>query len=108
MWLYLNHFLDLIPVWVWIVVVAIMLAFTYQFWAPIWLLLPRPVKIALGAVAALFAAFLGGRYKGAKDTRELQQARDASAIKTRDEIDMRVRNASDADIKERLKRWQRD
>lgn len=99
---------NFIPWWVWVVAVLILLGFTVQFWTPIWAVLPRPVKIVLGALAALIAAYVAGRNRGAKDERDQRAAANARALQTRAEVDHEVASKSDADLDRDLNGWMRD
>ena len=107
-----QSYVDSVPLWAWIVVVgvvaAVVLYFTYPVLAPIWAVTPRWVKASLGVLAALGAAFVGGRYAGAKNEKELQRERDARA----DDKGRRVRDEVDkmpaADRRRELSRWMRN
>lgn len=102
-----SWLIDQVPLWVWVAAVIIALVLTYQFWLPVWTLLPKPVKIALGAIGGALALWLGGRYKGAKDERDMQARRDAQAVETRNKVDSEVRNMSDQQVNDRIKKWTR-
>lgn len=97
-----NSIVDNIPWWVYLVGVIVAAALTYQFWAPIWALLPKPVKIALGAVGAVFVAYIAGRNRGAANARARDKDRADNAVRNRNEVNQRVQNMTPKQVDEEL------
>lgn len=108
----MSWILDHVPPWVWLIAGLGGFGVLWFYFSPIiiaiWNLTPKPIRIALGAVGALIAAVMWGRYRGAKDEREAQKKREAGAVDTRSKINEDVKKSSDADIDKRLSRWMRD
>ena len=104
----LSWAFNFVPWWMWPVGLLVAAIVTWQFWAPIWALLPRPVKVALAAVGAVSVAYIAGRNRGSKDERDQRAKKDARAVQTRKETDDEVRNLPDADVDRRLDKWMRD
>jgi membrane protein implicated in regulation of membrane protease activity len=109
----MSTILDHIPLWLSLTIcgaIAIVaLYFLSPILIPIWRALPTPVKVGLGTALAVVIAILGGRYKGAKDERDKQAARDAQSIQKRTEVDHEVTNLSEKQTSDRLRdRWSRD
>lgn len=104
----LSWILDHVPWWGWFVVAAIGLAATYPMWSAIWLVLPRPIKIALAAIAGLVAAYLAGRNRGVANEQQRQKEADAQAVKRRLETNEEVDRMRPADRDKQLDRWLRD
>lgn len=104
----ISYTFNLIPWWAWGVAIAAALIVTYQFWAPIWAMTPRPIKVAIAAIGAILGAYVAGRNRGSKDEREQRAKKDASAIQTRKEIDDEIRSLNPDDTDKRLDRWYRD
>lgn len=99
---------NFVPWWVWLIAVLVAAGFTYQFWMPIWLALPKWLKGLILGTGALLAAYVAGRNRGSKDERDQRAKADARAIQTRKETDDEVRNAPAADVDRRLGKWMRD
>jgi hypothetical protein len=99
---------NFVPWWVWLIAVLVAAGFTYQFWMPIWLALPKWLKGPILGTGALLAAYVVGRNRGSKDERDQRAKADARAIQTRKETDDEVRNAPAADVDRRLGKWMRD
>ncbi|MDB5733240.1 MAG: hypothetical protein JWQ03_3135 [Variovorax sp.] len=97
-----------VPWWVWFVAVLLALGFTIQFWLPIWAVTPRWLKVTLGAIGAILAAYFAGRNRGSKDERDQRARTDARTIQTRTETDHEINNLSPSDTDKRLDRWSRD
>jgi hypothetical protein len=100
--------LNYVPWWVWPLVVVVIAAATFQFWAPIWAVMPKWLKAVILAVFALFTAFTAGKWRGAKDERDRRDQANANALKTRKEVDDAVANKSRADVDRDLDGWMRD
>lgn len=110
--LIVNWIFDHIPLWVWVTVTICGAGAAFYFFSPIlvplWNITPRWVKVVLGFILSILAALAAGRYKGAKDERDMQARRNAQAIQTRTEVDNEVGNLSNADADKRLDQWMRD
>jgi len=108
----MSWILDHVSPWVWVIVGLGIAGTLWFYFSPIiitlWNLTPRPIRIAIGAIAALIAAVIYGRHRGAQDERDAQQKREAGAVDTRRKIDEDVEKSSDADVDKRLSRWMRD
>lgn len=99
---------DHIPWWAWFVAAAIGLAATYPMWSAIWLLLPRPVKVALAVVAGLVAAYLAGRNRGVANEQERQKEANAKAVKRRLDTNEEVSRLDSGTRDKQLDGWMRD
>lgn len=108
----MMYLLDQVPTWVWLLVTALGAGALFYFFSPLIMavsaITPKPVKIALGAIAAGVAAFMYGRYRGNKTAKELEAERDKQAVEKRSEINASVKNATDAELDKRADRWMRD
>jgi len=91
----LGWLLDITPWWAWVVGGGVLLAATYQLWAPLAVLVPRPVKIAAGALLAAGLAYLAGRNRGADGA--LQREREKEAANAGKITDAAQRARADAD-----------
>jgi hypothetical protein len=107
MWV-VDLIINAVPVWVWLVIAAVALALTAQFWMPIWLVLPRWLKATILGTGAILAAYGFGRNKGFRDEQVRRDRANARAVETRKEVDDEVRNDSDAAVDRKLDRWMRD
>lgn len=92
----LGWLLDTTPWWLWLVGAAVLLAATYQLWAPIWALLPRPLKVAAGGLVALVLAYLAGRNRGAAGALHRAKEREAAHADKITDTARRARAGSDA------------
>jgi hypothetical protein len=112
MGLLFDHFVNMIPLWVYITIAVLAAGALFYFFSPIlipiWAAMPKPLKIALGALGAILAAFVGGRYAGAKTERDLRKQQDASAIKNREEVNREVNNLDRPAVDKRIDKWMRD
>lgn len=108
----LISLMDHVPTWIYLIIVFVVAGVVFYFFSPIITaiaaVMPNWMKIALGAVAGLIAAFVYGRYRGAKTARELEAQKQAKAVETRSKIDASVKNATDAELDKRADRWMRD
>lgn len=104
----LSWAFNFVPWWAWVVAFIITTTLTWQFWAPIWAVLPTPGKVALAAIGAALVAYIAGRNRGSKDERDQRAKKDAHAVQTRKEIDDEIRNLPDADVDRGLDKWMRD
>jgi membrane protein implicated in regulation of membrane protease activity len=104
--------IDQVPTWIYLTVVFVVAGVVFYFFSPIITaiaaVMPNWMKIALGAVASLVAAFVYGRYRGAKTARELETQKQEKAVQTRSKINESVKNATDAELDKRADRWMRD
>lgn len=98
---------DHVPLWGWVAGVIIALAVSYPYWAPIWALLPRPVKAALIAISAGAAAYLAGRRAGVESQKDRQAAQSAKAVEKAKEVEDEVRSRSKPDLDKSFDRWVR-
>ncbi len=107
-----NAILDHIPPWLYVTVACLGAAAMFYFLSPIlvplWAITPRPIKWALGFIVAIGGAVLAGRYKGAKDERDLQARRDAGALANRVKVDNEVEKKDAPTVHTDLGRWNRD
>jgi protein-S-isoprenylcysteine O-methyltransferase Ste14 len=99
---------NFIPWWAWIVAAAVALGFTFQFWAPIWAVMPKWLKATIIFLASVAAAFIAGRNRGSKDERDMRQQADAHAVERRKDTDHEVANLDKPAADDRLKPWLRD
>lgn len=99
-----------IPWWIFVVIAFVVIAFCWQFIAPIWAILPKPVKWLLGFVGAILVAVQYGRNKGEKAAQDKRAQDNAKAVETRKTIDAKVEAMPDADVTRDLERnkWMRD
>lgn len=111
----IAYILDATPWWVWLGLVmgggGALFAFVPGALAlavSIWNVLPRPVKIGLGFLVALLAAFGAGRNRGARNAEERQKQADAAATKTRIDVDREVRQMKPEERDARLEKYYRD
>lgn len=104
----MNWILDHVPYWVWLIALVVALAATYPMWSALWLLLPRPLKIALVAIVGIVAAYLAGRNRGAKNAKDAQDKANALAVKRRLDTNAEVSNLDPTTRKREFDRWLRD
>lgn len=81
-----NAIVDNIPWWGYVLAGLAALAFAYPYLAPVWALLPKPVKIVIGAVVAGFLAYIAGRNRGAANARLADKEKRDNAIRNRLEV----------------------
>jgi hypothetical protein len=107
---WLSYAFNFVPWWVWIVGLLVASIVTYQFWAPIWAVTPRPAKVTLAAVGAVLAAYVAGRNRGSKDERAKAAEASTKAIQRREDIHNDVQKLPDSDVVDRLGKpgWLRD
>jgi membrane protein implicated in regulation of membrane protease activity len=107
-----NFIVDHIPVWVYVVVAVLGAGALFYFFSPVliplWNILPGWLKWLLGGIAAIFLAYVGGRYKGSHDEEERERQRDADALKKRKEVDDNVAKMDPKTVKTDLDKWRRD
>lgn len=101
--------LDRVPLSVWLVIALFVFAVVYWFAAPIintlWAITPKPLKIALGALAGGLGIYIYGRTRGAANERELQKEKQKDAVQKRTEIDHDVKSLDDAELDKRFDKW---
>lgn len=99
-----------VPWWVPIIVVIVLLVLFWDFIAPIWTLIPKPIKWALGFIGSIALAVQYGRNRGQQSERDHLDELNKEAIQRRDTIDADVKNMSDTDVDRDLERngWMRD
>lgn len=99
-----------VPWYVPVIIAIILVGVCWQFIAPIWALLPRPIKILIGFIGSIFVAVQYGRNRGQQSERDKRAEQNATAIKTRDKIDAKVQAMPDSDVDSALRRnkWMRD
>ena len=99
-----------VPWWIFPMIAIVIIACGWQFIAPIWALLPKPVKWLLGFIGAILVAVQYGRNKGEKAATDKRAQDNATAINTRKTIDAKVDAMPDADVTRDLERgkWLRD
>jgi hypothetical protein len=107
-----DSFINSIPLWAWVTAAVLLAATLFYFFSPIllpiWAAMPKPLKIGLGVVGAVLAAWVGGKHAGRKTEQDLRKANDANAIKHRKEIDDEVRDMPAPAVDKRLNKWMRD
>lgn len=104
----MSWLLDFVPYWLWIVIAGVALVATMPWWSAIWALMPRPLKVALGAAGGLLVAYLAGRNRGAANEKQRQKDADAQAVKRRLETNAEVNNLDRPAVDKQLDRWVRD
>lgn len=75
----MNWLLDMVPVELWVAIAAIALVVTWQIWWPVFMALPRWLKVAIVGAAALAAAYHKGRNTGAKGAVQRERSRNEEA-----------------------------
>lgn len=107
-----NAVIDHIPLWVYIVVGVLAIGVLFYFFSPIlipiWNVLPEWLKAVILGIGAATLAYLGGRYKGNKDERDAEAARDAEALNKRKEVDNAIDKQSPQQTDKALDPWRRD
>lgn len=101
MWIF-DLIMNAVPFWVWLIVIGVALAFTAQFWMPIWLALPRWLKAVILGAGAILAAYGFGRNKGFRDEQARNKARADNATRNRLEVEQDVKRMSPSDVDKRL------
>lgn len=108
----INWIIDTIPVWVWVVLIAIPAVLTINIWLPlfitVWKALPTPVRFILGGFLAALFAYLSGRNRGRQNAREEQARRDAEANRQRLRTDAEIRQMTEEQRERERRRWERD
>lgn len=108
----LNYILDHIPLWAYLVAGGIILLVLLYFFSPIlvpiWNALPTWLKVTLVFIVSMIGAVFAGRYRGAKDERDAEAAREREAIQKRNEVDEKVSKMDAPAVHSDLDRWNRD
>lgn len=101
---------DWLPWWSFVIVAIVIIASCWQFIAPIWAILPAPVKWLLGLFAGIALAVQYGRNAGEKNAAKKRADDNANAVNTRKQIDAKVEAMPDRDVTADLDRnkWLRD
>jgi hypothetical protein len=101
-----NH----VPWYVPLALVIIAAGFCWQWIAPIWMLLPRPVKWAIAFIGAIFVAIQYGRNRGVAGEQARRKSLNERALKQRDVIDAKVKEMPPNAVSDALRRngWMRD
>lgn len=101
-----NH----VPWYVPVALVIIAAGFCWQWIAPLWAILPRPIKWAIAFIAAIVVAVQYGRNRGVASERERRKSLNERAIKQRDAIDEKVNAMPPNAVTDALRRngWLRD
>lgn len=97
--------------WWWLLIAAIIaIGFAWQWIAPLWLILPRWIKIAIAGAIAIIVAVQYGRNRGAAAERDRRTALNKRAVQTRDKIDEQVKAMPPNAVTRALERggWLRD
>lgn len=107
-----NSIVDHVPWWVYMVLGTAGVGALFYFFSPIlipiWNMLPTPLKVALGGLAAAFLAWIAGRNMGRHNAEEEERRRNADALKKRNEVDNAVNRMDKKDVDAGLDRWRRD
>jgi len=93
-----NAVVDNIPWWGYVIAAAVALGFVYPYLAPVWALLPKPVKVAILAIAAAFTAYIAGRNRGAANARLADKEKRDKAISNRLDVNRRVDNMKPSEV----------
>lgn len=108
----MSWLLDHTPLWVYITAGLLASGALFYFFSPIliplWNATPTWVKELLGAIAAIFAAYIAGRTKGSKDERDRQAQASAEALQRRSKIDADIAKVPDAELDKRIGGFMRD
>lgn len=93
----LGVILDNVPVWVWLIALAVLLAATWQIWRPLWALLPSPIKAAILIIGTAGIAYLAGRNKGASGALQRAQERENARAEDIRDRGAKARERADRD-----------
>jgi hypothetical protein len=109
----MNWLIDHIPIWGWIIIIGLPVMAAFYFASPVliplWNVLPKWLKVTLGVIAAVFIAFMGGRYRGRANAEEEDRRRNAEALRKRQEVDNETNRMLGGDVDKKLRdRWSRD
>lgn len=104
----ISWLFNFVPWWIYVVVIVVLITVGWQFISPIWLMLPKPVKIGLVFLATLLTAYIAGRNRGSKDERAMNVKRDVQANNTRNDIHAKIEKLDTAAVDKRLGKWVRD
>jgi membrane protein YdbS with pleckstrin-like domain len=109
-WHYLSFLWNYIPWWVFVIIGVVIVGFCWQFIAPIWSILPKPVKVALVFIGSILIAAQWGRNRARKDMEEQRAKDNANAIIERDKIDEQVKRLPPNVVDQHLRDggWLRD
>ncbi|MDR6952284.1 hypothetical protein J2X65_001639 [Ancylobacter sp. 3268] len=93
----LGWILDWVPWWAWLFAVGAALAATWQLWWPFWLMLPQPLRVALGGLAAAALAYFAGRNRGASGATERAKAKEQEIVNDIERKGAAARERADRD-----------
>lgn len=107
---YVSYYWNFVPWYVFPVIAIILVAVFWEFIAPFWMMLPKPVKVFFAGVVAVLLAAQWGRNRGMKDAQAMRDKDNANAIKERENIDATVKDMQPNAVDDSLKRhgWMRD
>jgi hypothetical protein len=109
----MSWIIDHIPIWAWVVATLALAGVAWFYLGgvllPIWNLMPKPLKIAIGGTLAAIGFYLGGRYRGRANAEEEDRRRNAEALQKRKEVDDAVSKLPPGEAESRLRnRWSSD
>lgn len=106
----INWFFNIVPWYVYVVIVFAVGLAAWQFIMPLWVVAPTWLKSTILAIGALFVAMQYGRNRGAQSERDKRAALNRDALKTRDKIDAKIERLPSTDVDQRLRDrgWMRD
>jgi hypothetical protein len=111
----MNWIADHVPLWLWVVLTlgggGAIIAFVPGALAlvvGIWNMMPKPVKIVLGATVGALALYLAGRNKGHADAVVEQEKRDERGEQQRQDIHRDIAKLPEKDVDRRLDKYMRD
>jgi hypothetical protein len=93
--------------WVIPLIGGIALIATMPWWSPIWAVLPKWLKLSLGAIAAGLTIWQAGKNKGAADSDARREKADTRATQKREEVHEEIKKLDPAERDKRLDRWMR-
>ena len=99
-----NSIVDNIPWWGYVLAALVGVGFAYPYLAPVWALLPKPVKVAIGVAAAGFTAYIAGRNRGASNARLADKEKRDKAISNRLEVNQRVEKMTPTQVDAELEK----
>lgn len=107
-----DWIVDHIPIWGWVLIIGLPVLVAFYFASPVliplWNITPRWLKLLLGAIGAVFLAFMGGRYRGHANAEEEERRRNAEALRKRQEVENETSKMSGGEIDKKLRdRWSR-
>lgn len=111
----MSWILDQVPFWVWIAIgtggmgaLVVFVPGALAFIVGIWNMMPKPVKIAIGAIVGAVSLYLAGRNKGHADAAAEQEKRNAQGEAKRENINREVEQMDRPTVDKRLDPYYRD